>query len=250
MTPLAVVLALLVGLTLGLLGGGGSILTVPVLVYALGVDPKAAVVMSLPIVGGAAIVGALQQWRLGHIELGRAVPFGVAAMAGAYSGARLARGLAGTTQLLILGVVMLAAAISMLRSAELVAPAEPAPRHASPKLLAVGALGGVLTGVVGVGGGFLIVPALVLLGGVSMTHAVGTSLLVIAMNTAAGYFGHHGSEVIPWELVLAFGAVVSIGIVVGGRLLRLVAQPKLKRAFAVLILVVAGLLIWQNQSLL
>ena len=253
MIVLTIALALTVGLTLGLLGGGGSILTVPTLVYALGVDPKAAVVMSLPIIGGAALVGAVQHWRLGHIELKSAIPFGIAAMVGAFAGARLAGGLSGRTQLLILGVVMLVAAVSLawpprIRQEE--KEHGQAARRSSLGLLAVGVGVGVLTGLVGVGGGFLIVPALVLLGGLTMTHAVGTSLLVIAMNTAAAYAGHHGTEGVAWDLVLLFGAFVAVGIVIGGRLIRRVNQVVLKRAFSVLILVIALLLIWQNQSIL
>lgn len=252
MTVLAIFLALVVGLTLGLLGGGGSILTVPTLVYALGVEPKAAVVMSLPIVGGAALIGAIQQWRVGHIELKSAIPFGIAAMVGAFGGARVAGLLSGRTQLFILGTVMLIAAISLAwppRISPKDVPEKEA-RRSSLGLLSVGVGVGVLTGLVGVGGGFLIVPALVLLGGLSMTHAVGTSLLVIAMNTAAAYAGHHGMEFVMWDLVLLFGAFVAVGIVLGGRILRHINQTVLKRAFSVLILVIALLLIWQNQTIL
>jgi hypothetical protein len=251
MIVLAILLALLVGLTLGLLGGGGSILTVPTLVYALGVEPKSAVVMSLPIVGGAALVGAVQQWRVGHIALKSAVPFGIAAMVGAFAGARVAVLLSGRTQLFILGAVMLVAAVSLMWPPRVVSQLpEAGVRRSSLGLLSIGVGVGVLTGLVGVGGGFLIVPALVVLGGLSMTHAVGTSLLVIAMNTAAAYAGHHGAQAVLWDFVLLFGAIVAVGIVVGGRVIRRVNQTVLKRAFSVLILVIALLLIWQNQSIL
>jgi len=250
MTVLAIILALIVGLTLGLLGGGGSILTVPTLVYALGVYPKAAVVMSLPIVGGAALVGALEQWRLGHIELKSAIPFGIAAMVGAFGGARIAVLISGRTQLFILGTVMLVAAVSLAWPPRIRRETpETDARRSSFGLLSVGVGVGILTGLIGVGGGFLIVPALVLLGGLSMTHAVGTSLLVIAMNAAAAYAGHHGMEEVAWDLVWLFGAFVAVGIVVGGRLIRRVNQAALKRAFSVVIFVIAVLLMWRNYPI-
>ncbi len=246
MTSLAVVLSLLVGLTLGLLGGGGSILTVPVLVYALGIEPKLAVVMSLPIVGGAAFIGAVQHWRLGHVELRSALPFGLVAMLGAFAGAQLAHQVSGTTQMIILAAVMVLAAGSMLRSARADNSSQPLARRSRSALLAVGAATGILTGLVGVGGGFLMVPALVLLGGLPMSHAIGTSLLVIAMNTATGYVGHHGTVVVPWNLVAWFFALTTVGILAGGRWTDRVPQQALKRAFACLLLGISALLLWQN----
>lgn len=246
MTPVAVVAALASGLILGLLGGGGSILTVPVLVYALGVDPKLAVVMSLPIVGGAALVGAVQHWRLGHVELRTAVPFGLVAMAGAYGGAVLARALTGSVQMLILASVMLIAATLMIRNTRTATTDTTEARPSRPRLFGAGALAGALTGIVGVGGGFLMVPALVLLGGLQMSHAVGTSLLVIAMNTAAGYAGHHGSVVVPWTIVLSFAGLTAVGILVGGVLSKRVPTESLKRAFSFLLIGIAAMLLWQN----
>jgi uncharacterized membrane protein YfcA len=248
MTALAAVLALLVGLTLGLLGGGGSILTVPVVIFALGVEPRTAIVMSLPIVGGAALVGVVSHWRARNIDFRVAIPFGIAAMAGAFGGARLARFLGGGTQLLLLAVVMLGAAVSMFRNAAL--PDRPAeePATLGPLVLIVGVFTGVLTGLVGVGGGFLLVPALVLLAGVPMRQAVGTSLFVIVLNTAAGYAGYHGSADVPWTLVLWFAAFTAVGIVAGTALVPRIPQATLKRAFAGLLMAVAALLVWQVTS--
>src|SRR5688572_11953769 len=187
MELLGAALAILIGLTLGLLGAGGSILTVPVLVYVLGVATKPAIAMSLPIVGTTSLVGAISHWRSGNVELHTAVSFGAIAMVGSYAGARLSIFMSGGAQLALLGIVMFGAAFSMLRGGA--TPATPSPDHPSPTtrrrraLLAATALGvGVLTGLVGIGGGFLIVPALVLLAHVPMKHAVGTSLVVIAMN--------------------------------------------------------------------
>ena len=251
MTPLAAVLALLVGLTLGLLGGGGSILTVPVIVFTLGVPAKTAIVMSLPIVGGAALVGVVRHWRLGNVDLRVAIPFGVAAMIGAFGGARLARFLDGSTQLILLAVVMLGAAISMFRNAALAEPTAPAaPRPIGPLVFIVGALTGTLTGLVGVGGGFLMVPALVLLAAVPMARAVGTSLFVIVLNTAAGFAGYAGTVAVPWDLVAWFAGFTAVGILVGSPLVQRVPQAALKRAFAILLVLVAGYILWQSRSTL
>lgn len=268
MSVLAVFLALLIGVTLGLLGGGGSTLTVPVFVYALGYDPKLAIAMSLPVVGGASLVGAIRHWRLGNIDLRTAVPFGLAAMVGAFGGAQLARFLSGRTQLMIFAVVLAAAAITMFRNARRQEPAvraeatgerataageraEAAGERAKrmPWLLVAGVATGTLTGIVGVGGGFMMVPALVILGGVPMKKAVGTSLLVIATNTATAYAGYHDVVDVPWNVVISFGLVTVVGIFVGAAFIRRVPQQVLKRAFAMLLIAIALLIFWQNRSL-
>ncbi len=249
MSIVAIGLALAIGLTLGLLGGGGSILTVPVFVYALGLDPKLAIAMSLPVVGGAALVGAIQHWRKGNVALRTALPFGLAAMVGAFAGARLATGINGHVQLAIFSVVMIAAALSMFHSARAAEPAIPRAAPSWPSLLAIGVGVGAVTGLVGAGGGFLIVPALVILGGLGMSQAVGTSLLVIAMNTTAGFLGYQGSVDIDWALVLKFGAVTAIGILVGSSLVHRVSQRALKQAFAVLLLVVGSMILYQYLTI-
>lgn len=260
MTVLAAVLALIVGLVFGLLGAGGSILTVPIMVYALKQDPKVAIVMSLPIVGGVALVGVTRHWRAGNVDLRTAIPFGIAAMVGAFGGAKLARFLSGGTQLTLLAVLMVGAAISMLRNASTSAGATaqdpatgPAPsatgsrdREVGPMVLGVGLLTGVLTGIVGIGGGFLLVPALVLLAKVPMKEAVGTSLVVITLNTIAGYLGYLGTVSVPWNLVAMFGGLAAVGILVGTALLPKVPQSTLKRAFAVLLLLVSAFILLRS----
>jgi len=256
MTPLGAGLALLIGITLGLLGGGGSILTVPAFVYAIGLEPKRAIAMSLPVVGGAAAVGAFQHWRRGGIALRTALPFGAAAMTGAFLGARLAGHLDGRTQLGLLGVTMLAAATSMLRSAGRPAADTPVnPRPTAPaaqpmrgpwSLPLIGVGVGALTGLVGAGGGFLIVPALVILGGLPMREAVGTSLLVISMNTTAAFAGYRGTIAMDWGLVLPFGGLTAVGILVGAQLITRVPARALKIAFAVLLVLIGALILWQN----
>ncbi|MET0396263.1 MAG: sulfite exporter TauE/SafE family protein [Longimicrobiaceae bacterium] len=249
MTALGLALAALVGLTLGLLGGGGSVLTVPILVYVLGFGAKQAIAMSLGVVGTASLFGSLAHWRSGNVDLRTAFSFGAFAMCGAFLGARLAAFVSGPAQLVAFAVVMVLAALSMLRGGGGMGEADAGPR--TPPLLTLAIVGagvGALTGLVGVGGGFLIVPALVLLARVPMRQAVGTSLLVIAMNSAAGLSGYLGKVEVPWGFMAAFTAVAVGGIVVGARLVRHVPQAALKRGFAVFLLVMGGLILFQNRE--
>lgn len=250
MTLLAAALALLIGVTLGLLGGGGSILTVPVFVYVLGLESKRAIAMSLPVVGLAALVGVARHWRLGNVDARTALQFGLAAMAGAYGGARLAQFLAGPVQLGLFALVMLAAAVSMLRDARLPEGDDPGRTPSWGRLLPIGVGVGAVTGLVGAGGGFLIVPALVLLGRVPMRKAIGTSLLVISMNTAAGFAGYRGAVDVDWGIVASFAAVAGVGIVAGSALVSRVPTRQLKRAFALFLLVIGTSILWQILSLL
>ncbi len=252
MLILGYALAALIGLSLGLMGGGGSILTVPIFVYVLGFAPKEAIVMSLPVVGITSLVGALRHWRAGNVNLRTAAPFGVVAMVGAYVGARLAVFIPGTLQLSMLAVVMVVAAVSMFRSARR-APSAPdamdeAPWSMSLVLLLPIAFGvGLMTGVVGIGGGFLVVPALVLLGRVPMKQAVGTSLLVIAMNCASGYAGYVGQVQVPWSFLAGFSAIAVAGILVGTHLVQYVSQRALKQAFAVFLVVMGTFILVKNR---
>lgn len=246
----ALAFAGLIGVLLGALGAGGSILTVPVLVYVLAFDTKQAIAISLLLVGLTSLVGAVGHWRAGHIEIRPALIFGVFAMTGAYVGAGLGAHVSGTAQLTLLSIVMVAAAVSMLRS-RAAYPGAPAidellPRRRSVPLVALIPFAiGVLTGLIGIGGGFLFVPALVLLAGVPMRHAVGTSLVVISMNAAAGFAGYIGRVPIPWGFVGAFVAAASVGVFGGVLLVRIVPQRTLQRAFGVFLLAVAGLMFYQ-----
>jgi len=248
MVAIGLVLALIIGLTLGLFGGGGSILTVPVFVYVLGFDPKLAIAVSYPIVGITSLVGAIRHWRAGNVRLSGALLFGVVAMTGAFAGARASSLLDGRTQLIILGIAMASAAAMMLRSAARETASESEHRRPSPALYLIALSVGLLTGLVGVGGGFLIVPALVVFGHVAMREAVGTSLLVIAMNCASGYAGHREVHEMPWRYVIMFTAVAVAGILVGTRFAQHVPQRALKKGFAVLLLVIAMLVLWQNYT--
>jgi hypothetical protein len=248
MITIGLVLALIIGLTLGLFGGGGSTLTVPIFVYVLGFDPKLAIAMSFPVVGTTSLVGAIGHWRAGNVRLSNALIFGLVAMTGAYGGARASRLLDGREQLLILGVVMAAAAVMMTRSAQRDGVEATIPEKPSGVLYLVGFAVGTLTGVIGIGGGFLLVPALVVFGKVPMREAVGTSLLVIAMNCVSGFAGQRLTQDIPWLFVGLFSVVAIVGILVGTRLARFVPQRTLKRGFALLLLMIAILILWQNRT--
>ena len=250
MEPLALALAALIGLTLGLLGGGGSILTVPVFVYVLGIAPKPAIAMSLAVVGATSLVGAAAHWRAGNVNLRVAAVFGVVAMVGTFAGARLATLIDGHTQLALFAVVMLLAAAFMLRGTSAAAPTAGvgASRRAALLVVPAAIAVGVLTGLVGIGGGFLIVPALVVLVRVPMKHAVGTSLVVIALNAASGFAGYLGEVEVRWGFMAGFAAVASAAALVGAWLVRFVSQRALKRAFAAFLLLMGAFILWQNRA--
>lgn len=245
-------LAALIGLSLGLLGGGGSILTIPVFVYVLGFGAKEAIAMSFPVVGATSFVGAIGHWRAGNVDVRTAVLFGFVAMVGSYAGARLAVLVSGAVQLTLLAVVMLAAAASMLRTQPATSEGEATgSENKGRRLVTVAIVGvavGMLTGFVGIGGGFLIVPALVILAKTPMKHAVGTSLLVIAMNSASGFLGYLGQVSIPWGFMALFTAVAIAGILAGTYLVRFVSQSALRRAFAVFLIVTGCFMLYQNRG--
>jgi uncharacterized membrane protein YfcA len=242
---LALLGAVIVGLSLGLLGSGGSILTVPLLVYLVGQPEKVAIAGSLAVVGGIALAGAIPSALRGGVEWRSVGWFGVPGMLGTILGAHLSRWIAGDVQLLLFAVVMLIAAWRMARPA-------PAPDNtATPRSrtwIVIDGLGvGLLTGLVGVGGGFMIVPALVLLGGLPMHRAIATSLWIIALNAFSG-FGKHlfvldsAGLALDWPLLGLFTAVGAIGSLVGQKLATRLPQVLLRRGFAGL-LVLMGLYI-------
>ncbi len=230
--------AALIGLSLGLLGSGGSILTVPVLVYLVGEPEKLAITESLAIVGLISLFGAVPYARRRQIDWRRVVLFGLPGMLGTAAGSALSAHLSGGTQLLIFAAVMLLAATLMVRPP----PAPGTAVHPAWLTALEGAGVGILTGVVGVGGGFLIVPALVLLGGLPMSLAVGTSLSIISLNSAAGFLKHleQGSAALHWALIALFAVIGVAGSQVGARIGRHLPQVTLRRGFAAF-LVVMGL---------
>ncbi|MBW7932177.1 MAG: sulfite exporter TauE/SafE family protein [Gemmatimonadaceae bacterium] len=241
--------AALIGLALGTLGGGGSILTVPVFVYVLGFDPKLSIALRLTVFGLAAIFGVFTYGRAANVRLQTASMFGTIGLVGSYAGARASVWFSGRAQLLILGAVMVIAAASMWRNASRTGDSVEHDHTPHPALLLAVGLGvGLLTGLVGIGGGFLIVPALVVLGRVPMKAAVGTSLLVIAMNSASGYLGHRGYETVPWPFVVKFASVAVLGILAGTALVHHIPTRLLKRAFSALLVLIGVLILWQNRT--
>ena len=246
MFAISLALAATIGVVLGLLGGGGSILTVPVLVYVLGYGAKPAIAMSLPVVGVTSLIGAGLHWRLGNVRVGTALLFGVLAMAGSFAGAKLGLLLSSRVQMLLLAIVMIAAAVSMLRGRP-GGDDDAAPSRTRLVLIKPVALGvGVLTGVVGIGGGFLVVPALVLLANVPMREAIGTSLLVIAMNAVSGFAGYLGAVEIDWSFLGGFTAAAVGGALVGTGLTSKVPQATLKRAFAIFLVALGTFVFYMN----
>jgi len=244
---LALGMALLIGLALGSLGGGGAILTVPVLVYALGYAARPAVAASLLVVGLTSLVGALVHWRLGNVRLPAAALFGALAMGGAFAGARLSVFMSGAGQLVLLAFVMVAAGVSMLRrrhdqNEDGLPRTTPGLAMLAPVALAVG----VLTGLVGVGGGFLVVPALVVLARIPLREAIGTSLAVIALNSAAGFAGYLGTVSVDWGFLTGFAATAIVGALAGAALTRVVPVAALRQSFAMLLLGGGGLLLYTN----
>ena len=230
---LALLGALAIGLSLGLLGSGGSILTVPVLHYLVGQPEKLAIAGSLLVVGLIAAAASIPYARSRQVDWNNVLWFGVPGMAGAWAGATLARWVPGPVQLALFAGVMLLAAWRMLR-AGVVERGGREPRRAA---VVAGGLGvGALSGLVGVGGGFLIVPALVLLAGVPMASAVGTSLAVIALNAFTGFAKYLGvlesqSLSLDWQVLLTVAAVGIVGSYAGNRLGRRLPQATLRRLF-------------------
>ncbi|NJK51465.1 sulfite exporter TauE/SafE family protein [Candidatus Gracilibacteria bacterium] len=256
------IIAVAIGISLGLIGGGGSILAVPTLVYVMGMPPKSAIATSLAVVGTVSLLGVIPHWKLGNVQFKTAAMFGLSTMVGAYAGARLATlpFITGTLQMLLFATMMLLAAIFMLRNkttAESIPPTQGVNLTLYPKpvckycwlwLLSEGIGVGVLTGLVGVGGGFAIVPALVLLAKVPMKQAIGTSLLVIFLNSVAGFLGYFGHVALDWPLMISFMVAVSFGIAAGAYLVRFVRAKHLQKAFGYFLLFMAAFILWQNRT--
>ena len=243
MTALGYALGVLIGVTLGLLGGGGAILSVPILVYILGVPVKSAVPTSLVVVGLTSLVGVVSHYRAGNLNARAALMFAPSAAVGSLVGSRLALLMDSRLQLAIFAVVLLVASVRMFQSVSVEQAAGPAPSRPLPFLMTIGAGVGLLTGLVGVGGGFLYVPALTLLAGLDMKHAVGTSLALITVSCAAGLAGYLGQVHLDWVLIAIFTALAFIGVIVGSKLAERLDATRLRKAFAVLMLVMGVLVL-------
>lgn len=232
--------ALLIGVSLGLLGSGGSIITVPVLVYLLGQDEKIAIAGSLFVVGNIALAGSLQYLRPRLIDWRNVVIFGAPGMVGTYLGAVIAAYVPGIVQLALFALVMLLASYMMLRPVKLSdKPHEP---RQPWKIGIDGLLVGVVTGLVGVGGGFLIVPALVLLGGLSIHKAVATSLVIIALKSYSGLYKYldvldQQDLQLDWQTLLIVTGLGVVGSYAGAKIAGRMPQDKLKKGFGYFLIV-------------
>ncbi len=248
---LAVPLGLVTGAILGFLGAGGSVLTVPALVYLLDQPVDSATTAALMIVSANAFLGATVNARRGSIDLPLAIRFAPASIVGAVAGTALSGLTDGETILALLGIVMLASAWFLWRGRP--QDARVAARGRGPRLALIVTLGlgvGVLTGFFGVGGGFLIVPALVLLLGVPIREAVGTSLSIIAVTALAGLAGHLVTGGLSWPITIVFAAGGMVGVLVSARWSGRVGGATLSRAFALMLVALAVFLLVQNAAAL
>lgn len=248
----AVLLSMLIGVSLGLLGGGGSILTVPILIYALHVPDKSAIASSLLVVGITSGIAALQHARVGNVVWKVAGTFAGAGMVGSFLGAQMGAFIPATVLLVVFALVMFGASIAMWRGRKAQPQTASASAHAGLiTSLLLGTIVGVVTGLLGAGGGFLIVPALTLLAGLPMKQSVGTSVVVIALNSFAGFAGQVGHVDIDWQLTaLVTGSAIGgsfLGAVLGAR----VDPAHLRRGFAVFVFAMGlFLMVKQLQHLL
>lgn len=245
MLPIALMLSVLIGVSLGLLGGGGSILTTPILIYALGLEPKEAIATSLLVVGVTSLAGLVSHARAGNVSWRTGLIFGAAGMVGAYAGGYVAGWIPAGVLMLLFALMMVATSIAMFRGRR-----EPDAGAVvglkTWKIVADGLVVGLVTGLVGAGGGFLVVPALALLGGLPMPIAIGTSLLVIAMKSFAGFAGHMAHVQVDFQLAAMVSAAAVIGSVLGGMLAARIPPASLRRGFASFVLVMAAFVLYRQ----
>lgn len=257
-----------IGLSLGLIGGGGSVLAVPILVYVMGIAPRPAIAMTLVIVGAVSLIGAIPHGVQGNVNLKKAFMFGGATMLGAFLGAQLTRlpFITDTVQMVLFATMMVLAAGFMIRKGDRQKPQPIVPhrplttgeadlslyppplcRYCWLWFVSEGIGIGILTGLVGVGGGFAIVPALVLLGNTPIKEAIGTSLVIIAMNSVTGFLGYLGHVDLQWSLMGSFTLVASVGTLSGAYLSRFVQAQQLQKSFGYFLLAVAAFVLFQQR---
>lgn len=242
---LDLVLGFGIGLSLGLMGGGGSLLTVPALVYLVGQTPQAAVTTSLAIVGANSLMGASFHRAQGTLNWKVALSFGGAGMIVSYLAAGLSTMMPEPMLLIAFAIVMLLVGSLMLARADR-GSSEFFLARPLPVIIASGAGVGMMTGILGVGGGFLVVPALVMLVGLPMQMAVGTSLIIIAMNSLAGFLGHAGDGSFNITLTVIFTIAGLIGTFAGARLSKRLPAEKLQKVFALFVIALALFLLYDN----
>lgn len=244
--------SIVMGLSLGLIGGGGSILTVPILVYLFDVDPVLSTAYSLFVVGLTSLVGSYSHFKAGNVHLKTAQVFGVPSIISVYATRKFivpvipdpvfSIGSFTFTKplfvMVLFAILMLLASISMIREPKKSVEKSGDINYNYPVIFLEGLIVGGITGLVGAGGGFLIIPALVLLAGLPMKQAVGTSLLIIALKSLIGFTGDLGSgQAIDYKFMLFFAAFAMIGILAGSYLTRFIPNNKLKPAFGWFVLV-------------
>lgn len=244
--------SIVMGLSLGLIGGGGSILTVPILVYLFDVDPVLSTAYSLFVVGLTSLVGSYSHFKAGNVHLKTALVFGVPSIISVYATRKFivpvipdpvfSIGSFTFTKplfvMVLFAILMLLASISMIREPKKSVEKSGDINYNYPVIFLEGLIVGGITGLVGAGGGFLIIPALVLLAGLPMKQAVGTSLLIIALKSLIGFTGDLGSgQAIDYKFMLFFAAFAMIGILAGSYLTRFIPNNKLKPAFGWFVLV-------------
>jgi len=243
--------ALIIGIVLGLIGGGGSILTVPILVYLLFINPVTATAYSLFVVGVSALVGAIRNIQKGLVDFRTAIVFAIPAFIAVYATRKFlvpaipeelfSVGSFLVTKniaiMLFFALVMLVASISMIRSNRKESGEETIIQYNYPLIIVEGFVVGILTGIVGAGGGFLIIPALVLLAKLPMKKAVATSLLIIAIKSLIGFIGDVENLEIDWLFLLSFTALSVIGIFIGIYLTNFIDGKKLKKGFGWFVLI-------------
>lgn len=244
---LGLALSVLIGVALGFFGGGGSILTVPLLVYVFGLPPKEAIASSLLVVAAASVFGAGQHWRMGNVHWRAGAVFGASSVLGAYAGGRASVWLDPGFLLLLFGAMMMLTATAMWRGRR--DDRERTTAAASPPRLALqGVAVGSFTGLVGAGGGFLIVPALALWAGLPMTAAVGTSLAIIVVNTSAAFLGYASHVRVDFGLIAAVSAAAIGGSFGGTWLARRVDAEQVRRAFAAFVLAMAAVILVRESA--
>lgn len=245
---IAIALGLFVGLSLGALGGGGSTLAVPILVFVAGLQAQDATTASLLVVGVASAFGVVSHFRNGNVRLGTGIAFGAAGIVGSRIGLLVNRSLDENVLLLAFSLLIIGVAIRMYRSANPTHPTQagPATTHKATfsaqdiaKLAAAATVVGLLTGLFGVGGGFAVVPALTLLLKFPAKQAIGTSLVVIVINATIALAMRAGDLGFDWAVVGPFLATVTIGVVVGTGIAKDIDASRLTRAFAVMLFAVA-----------
>lgn len=247
--------ALIIGVILGLIGGGGSILTVPVFVYLLGIEPVTATAYSLFVVGSVSLIGAGKNVQKGLVDYKTAFTFAIPAVISVFTIRKFIVPLipevifsvgdfAVTKNIAIMlffAILMLIASVSMIKSnIGSLKDNEDSAQNKKLKLSILGLLTGLITGIVGAGGGFIIIPILVLMAGLPMKKAVGTSLFIIAINSLLGFLGDVGEVLIDWKFLLSFSAIAIIGIFMGIYLTQLMDGKKLKKSFGWFVLIMGA----------